>query len=134
MSKESKPESVEAKIDRAMEATPEQQEANTVLKGKDIEANKEAVDNGTQEFHMSEDLKVTEPHLKGAFDMHNDPINLVHTDVIETPLVRKEVRVINEGNVDSDKDFLDKYAMQPEVSPEKLQAKKDELAARAKNK
>jgi hypothetical protein len=84
-------------------------------------------DNGTQSFEGSKTEKVTAPvQIEGAAQMDNvDAPNQVFTDYIETPVVVREKRIIDENlNKENLKALIEKYKT---TNPKKYKAKKEEL-------
>ena len=92
------------------------------------ESKKVDLGNGTQSFEGSSMEKVTEPVIvQGAEEMDNaDPSKLVYTDNIETPVVVREKRVIDERIVDVNA-YLEGLK---KTNPRKYEMKKQELASR----
>ncbi len=88
-------------------------------------------DNGTTTFEDSSTEKVTTPEVvEGAANMDNTTTAQVKEDWIETPVVVREKRIIDEriGSVDY-KDYLENLKTR---NPKKYEAKKAELAKRSK--
>lgn len=95
-----------------------------------IAEEQEKKDNGTQTFVEGTDQKVTEAYASGAAEMDNDdPTKLVKVDIIETPLVRREVRITDENIKGSQyTDLIERYKTS---NPKKYEAKKAELERKA---
>lgn len=88
-------------------------------------------DNGTQTFEDSKIEKVTAPiQVEGAASMDNTDPSGVKYDYIETPVVVREMRIIDESiSKKGYKELLERYEKQ---NPKKFAAKKAELERKMK--
>lgn len=84
------------------------------------------LDNGSQTFQDSEVQKVTHPEIvQGAFRQDNTAPKNIYVDNIETPMVMRETRIIDERLKKADfKRVMDELAAS---NPEKFAAQKDDL-------
>jgi hypothetical protein len=105
-------------------------EANTAA-SPEVQPRRVSTDNGTQSFEESSMEKVTATEFtQGAQEFDNaDPTKLVRTDTIETPVVVREKRIIDESIVDVDA-YLERLKT---TNPRKHELKKEELANRKVN-